>query len=65
MLVEIIQRREVAVDAIATVTCLVCSTSGLEEEQEAAMVNFILVPQKTNYVPVTVRVGNDNVVIPA
>ncbi|RXN34363.1 Retrovirus-related Pol poly from transposon [Labeo rohita] len=38
---------------------------GVDEEQVAAMVNFIQVPQQTDCTPATVRVGKDNVTIPA
>lgn len=63
VLEKIIKQQETSGDAITTVISLLCSTFRMEEEQVVAMVNFIQVPQKTN--PATLRVGKDNVTIPA
>ena len=57
VLEEIIRRQESSGDAAATVTSLLRSAFGMEEEQVVAMVNFIQVSQRTYCDPATVRVG--------
>lgn len=61
---EIIRRKESSGDAVATVTELLRTALGVEEEQAEAIVSFIQVPPKTYGDPVTIRVGKDNATIP-
>ena len=49
----------------ATVASLLRGAFGLADEQVVAMVNYIRVPPKPDCDPATVRVGKDNIVIPA
>lgn len=65
VLEQVIKRQESSGTAVATVVSLLRSAFGMEEEQVKAIVNFIHVPQKTFCDPATVRVGRDNIVIPA
>lgn len=65
VLEQVIKRQESSGAAVATLLSLLCSAFGMEEEQVKAMVNYIQVPQKTLCNPAIVRVGRDNIVIPA
>ena len=65
VLEQVIKRQESSGVAVATVVSLLRSAFGMEEEQVEAIVNFIQVPQKRFCDPATVRVGRDNIVIPA
>ncbi|XP_040928717.2 uncharacterized protein LOC121202576 [Betta splendens] len=61
----IMQRQVSDKEAIASLHSLLRRTFGMDEEQVVAMVNFIQVPQRTDGGLATVRVGKDNVTIPA
>lgn len=61
----IIQRQQSDRDANAVLYSLLRRAFEVDEEQVAAIVNFIQVPQQTDCTPATVRVGKDNVIIPA
>lgn len=61
----IIQRQETDEGANVTLLSLLRRAFGMDEEQVEAMVSFIQVPQDYDCDPVTVRVGKDNVTIPA
>lgn len=61
----IIQKQESDEAANATLLSLLRRAFGMDEEQVVAMVNFIQVPQSYDCDPATVRVGKDNVAIPA
>lgn len=65
VLEQVIKRQESSDVAVATLLSLLRSAFGMEEEQVVAMVNHIQVPQKTFCDPAIVRVGRDNIVIPA
>ena len=49
----------------ATVANLLRGAFGVADEQVVAMVNYIRIPPKPDCDPATVRVGKDNIVIPA
>lgn len=65
MVGAIIQNQESDEAADATLLSLLRRAFGMDEEQVVAMVNFIQVPQSHDCDPATVRVGRDNINIPA
>ena len=65
VLEQVIKRQESSGAALVALVSLLRRAFGMEEEEVMAIVNFIQVPQKTYSEPATVRVGKDNVVIPA
>ena len=65
VLEQVIKRQESSGAALVVLVSLLRRAFGMEEEEVMAMVNFIQVPQKTDCDPAMVRVGRDNVVIPA
>lgn len=65
VLEQVVKRQESSGAAVATLLSLLRSAFRMEEEQVKAMVNYIQVPQKTLCDPAIVRVGKDNIVIPA
>lgn len=61
----IIERQESDKDGITLLINLLCRAFEMDEDQVTAMVHLIQVPQKTECRLATVRVGKDNLVIPA
>ncbi|XP_061896494.1 uncharacterized protein LOC133645661 [Entelurus aequoreus] len=61
----IIKRSESSGDAAARVTSLLCRAFKMEADEIKAMVNILQVPHEANCDQVTVRVGKDNIIIPA
>ncbi len=65
VLQEMINGQESSAEAHAMVTSLLRKALGVEEEQAEAMVNFIQVQKTSNYSMATIRVGREDVSIPA
>lgn len=62
---EIIQRQVTDTEASAVLLSLLRTAFGMDEDQVVAMVNLIQVSQSANCDPSTLRIGKDNVTIPA